>query len=228
MYFYIMAFQTACILVSGVCLYLAATEDGLRAESCCIPVLSVLLGIFLMETGYGLYLQETAMAGLQATEKICLLGKLMTGAGFFMTCMSLSDRNSRAVKTAVGLLALTAAVFVLVDSLYQLLFASREFLQNQYFYYIEAERTGLGEIFGFLLRCLPAAGILWFFGGRKNRGLPEKLFAATVIILWAFSIICRNLPFLRHYDADMPLGAAFAVCVVIYVAWKARKVYTET
>lgn len=229
MYFYIMCFQSACILVSGVCLYLAAADGRLRTEKYCMPVLAVLLGIFLMETGYGLYLQETAMAGLKTAEKACLLGKLLAGTGFFVTCVSLSEKDSIASKMAAGILGLTAAVFLFSDDLGGLLYRKQEFLQNQFFYYIETERTALGGIFHTVMRCLPLLGILWFvFQSRRKerRRAPEMLLLAGAL-LWAASFVCQRMAFLRHYDADMPFGAAFAVCMIIFVAWNTKKVYTD-
>lgn len=230
MYLYIMCFQIACILVSGVCLYLAAADGGLRAEKYCMPVLAVLLGIFLMETGYGLYLQETAMAGLKTAEKICLLGKVLAGSGFFVTCVSLSGKDSVAAKMAVGILGLTAAVFLFSDDLGGLLYRKQEFLQNQFFYYIETERTALGEIFRTVMRCLPLAGVLWFVfwnkGKERKRASEMLLLAGT--LLWAVSFICQRMAFLRRYDADMPFGAAFAACMIIFVAWNTKRVYTDS
>lgn len=229
MYLYIMCFQIACILVSGVCLYLAAADGGLRAEKYCMPVLAVLLGIFLMEAGYGLYLQETAMAGLKTAEKICLLGKVLAGSGFFVTCVSLSGKDSVAAKMTVGILGLTAAVFLFSDDLGRLLYLRQEFMQNQFFYYIETERTALGEIFRTVMRCVPLVGVLWFVfwnKGRERKRASEMLLLAGAL-LWAASFICRRMAFLRHYDADMPFGAAFAACMIIFVAWDAKRVYTD-
>lgn len=226
MYLYIMIFQTVCILVSGVCLYLAVSEEKLLREKYGLPVLSVLCGIFLMEMSYGFYLQATAMAGLQTAEKICLLSKLLASVGLFVTCVSLSDKDSRTAKTAAGILGLTAAVFFFFDNLYRLLYVGQEFLQNQYFYYIETELTEMGEIFHLFVRCLPLLGVLWFIFRKKEKSPNEKRFLAAVLFLWMISALCRNLAFLRHYDADMPLGAVFAVCVVFFVAWKTKRVYT--
>jgi drug/metabolite transporter (DMT)-like permease len=228
MYFYIMCFQCACILVSGVCLYLAVTDGRLRMEKYGMSVLAVLSGIFLMEAGYGLYLQEIAMAGLRTAEKVCLFGKLLAGTGFFVTCVSLSGRDSVAIKTAAGISGLTAAVFLFSDGLNRLLYLEQEFLQNQFFYYIETERTALGEIFRVFMRCMPLFGVLWFAfrnRGRKKRKAPEMLLLAGVLF-WAASSICQKMAFLRHYDADMPFGAAFAVCMMIFVAWDTKRVYT--
>ena len=230
MYFYIMCFQIACILVSGVCLYLAAADSRLRTEKYCMPVLAVLLGIFLMETGYGLYLQETAMAGLKTAEKACLLGKLLAGTGFFVTCVSLSEKDSIAAKMTAGILGLTAAVFLFSDDLGGLLYRKQEFLQNQFFYYIETERTALGEIFHTVMRCLSLAGVLWFVfwnkGKERKRASEMLLLAGT--LLWAASFICQRMAFLRRYDADMPFGAAFAACMIIFVAWNTKRVYTDS
>lgn len=227
MYFYIMCFQIACILVSGICLYLAVTDIRLRTEKFCMPVLSVFSGIFLMEVSYGLYLQAVAMAGLQMAEKVCLLGKVLTVVGFFVTCVSLSDRDKQAAKMAAGILGLTIAVFLFSDNLCRLLYLKQEFLQNQYFYYIERELTGLGEIFRLFVRCVPLFGVLWLLFGKKERGMPEKLLLTAVLFLWAVSAVCRKMQFLRHYDADMPLGTVLAVCLIIFVAWNSKKVYTD-
>ena len=46
------------------------------------------------------------------------------------------------------------------------------------------------------------------------------------VLFWAASSICQKMAFLRHYDADMPFGAAFAVCMMIFVAWDTKRVYT--
>lgn len=223
MYRYIMCFQVVCILVSGICLYLAVTDVGLRAKKYGMPVLAMLSGIFLAETSYGLYLQEIAMAGLQVAEKICLMGKLLAAVGFFMTCVSLSERDSPIVKMAAGILGLTAAIFLFSDSLFRLLYFNQNFLQNQYFYYIETEWTTLGEIFGLFVRCLPLFGVLWFVFGKMERSLPENVLLAAALALWAVSAICKKLTFLRHYDADMPVCAAFAVCLIIFTVWNARE-----
>lgn len=228
MYFYIMCFQIACILVSGVCLYLAAADGRLRTEKYCMPVLAVLLGIFLMETGYGLYLQETAMAGLKTAEKACLLGKLLAGTGFFVTCVSLSGKDSAAVKMTAGILGLTVAVFLFFSGFDGLLYLKQDFLQNQFFYYIETERTTLGEIFRISMRCIPPAGVLWhvFWNkGRERRRAPGMLLLAG-LLLWAASSVCQRMTFLRHYDADMPFGAAFAACMIFFVARDTERVYT--
>ncbi len=227
MYFYIMCFQAICILVSGICLYLALTDERLRGERYGMSVLAVLSGIVLMEAGYGLYLQEIAMAGLRLAEKICLLGKVLTGCGFFVTCVSLSGRDSRTVKMIAGILGLTAAVFLFSDSLYRLLYSGQEFLQNQFFYYIETERTTLGEVFHVSGRFLPLAGILWFVFCGKEKKLPVKMLLSSGVFLWVISMACQGRAFLRHYDADMPLGAAFAVCLIIFVAWDMKKVYAS-
>lgn len=227
MYFYIMAFQIVCILVSGSCLYLAASGEELRREKYGMPVLSVLCGIFLMEMSYGFYLQATAMAGLQTAEKICLLGKLFAAAGLFVTCVSLSDKDSRPVRMAAGILGLSAAVFFFFDNFFRLLYIEQEFLQNQYFYYIETELTGMGEIFYLAVRCAPLPGVLWFIFRKKEKTPAEKWFLAAVLFLWMVSALCRDRAFLRHYDADMPVGAALSVCMVIFVAWKTKRVYTE-
>ena len=227
MYLYIMIFQTACILTSGICLYLAASGEELRGQRYAMPVLSVFCGVFLMEVSYGFFLQATAMAGLQAAERICLLSKLLTASGFFVTCVSLSDRDSGPVKMAAGVLGLTAAAFFFFDKLYRLLHTGQEFLQNQYFYYMETELTGMGEIFHLYIRCLPLLGMLWLIFRKKEKSSCEKLFLAAALLLWVVSLLCGNLAFLRYYDADMPLGAAFAVCMVIFVAWKTKRVYTE-
>ena len=230
MYLYIMCFQTVCIVVSGVCLYLAAADGRLRTEKYCMPVLAVLFGIFLMETGYGLYLQETAMAGLKTAEKICLLGKLLAGTGFFVTCVSLSKKDSAAVKMTAGILGLTVAVFLFFSGFDRLLYLRQDFLQNQFFYYIETERTVLGEIFHTVMRCMPLFGILWFVF--RNRGAERRRAAEMLLLagalLWAASSICQRMAFLRHYDADMPFGAALATCMIIFVAWDTKKVYTDS
>ena len=230
MYFYIMCFQCVCILVSGVCLYLAATDGRLRMEKYGMSVLAVLSGIFLMEAGYGLYLQEIAMAGLQTAEKVCLFGKLLAGTGFFMTCVSLSERDSSAIKMTAGISGMTAAVFLFSGSLNRLLYLKQEFLQNQFFYYIETERTMLGEIFYIFMRCMPLFGVLWFvFQNRKTkkRKAPQMLLLAGML-LWAVSSVCRKMVFLRHYDADMPFGAVLSACMIIYVAWDTKRVYTDS
>jgi len=229
MYFYIMCFQIACILVSGICLYLAVTDGRLRVEKYGMPILAVFSGIFLMETGYGLYLQEIGMAGLRLAEKICLFGKLLTGTAFFVTCVSLSGRDKGAVKMAAGILGLTAAAFLFSEDLYRLLYSKQEFLQNQFFYYIETERTALGEIFHAFVRCLPLFGALWLMlagKGREGRGARGMLPAAGMF-LWAASGVCGRLAFLRHYDADMPFGAAFAICLTIFVAWDGKRAYAD-
>lgn len=230
MYFYIMWFQVACILVSGVCLYLAVTDGGLRREKYCMPVLAVLLGIFLMETGYGLYLQEIAVAGLKTAEKICLFGKLIAGIGFFVTCVSLSEKDSIAIKMTAGILGLTAVAFLFFDSLDRLLYLRQDFLQNQFFYYIEMERTTLGEIFRVSMRCVPLAGVLWFvFWNRgKERKRAQELLLLAGVLLWGAASACQKMSFLRHYDADMPFGAALAVCMIFFVAWDTKKVYTDS
>ena len=62
MYLYILCFQTACIIVSGICLYLAVTDEKLRKKKYGLPLIAVLAGICLAEIGYGLYLQEITMA----------------------------------------------------------------------------------------------------------------------------------------------------------------------
>ena len=227
MYFYIMAFQIVCILVSGICLYLAASGEEFRREKCGMPVLSVLCGIFLMEMGYGFYLQATAMAGLQTAEKVCLLGKLVTAVGLFVTCVSLSDKDSGIAKASAGILGLTAAVFFFFDNFFRFLYIRQEFLQNQYFYYIETELTEMGEIFYLALRCAPLLGALWFIFWKKEKMPAEKWFLAAVLFWWTVSALCRDRAFLRHYDADMPVGAALSVCMVIFVAWKTKRVYTE-
>lgn len=221
MYRYIMCFQIICILISGICLYLAITDDGLRTKKHGLPILVTLSGIFLAETSYGLYLQEIAMAGLQVAEKICLMGKLLAAVGFFMTCVSLSERDSHMVKMAAGILGLTAAVFLFSDHLYKFLYFHQNFLQNQYFYYIETEWTMFGEIFYLFMRCLPLFGVLWFVFGKRKRALPENVLLMAALALWAVSAICKKMVFLRHYDADMPVCAAFAVCLIIFMIWGA-------
>lgn len=228
MYLYILCFQTACIIVSGICLYLAVTDEKLRKKKYGLPLIAVLAGICLAEIGYGLYLQEITMGGLQAAEKFCLMGKLGAVVGFFVTCVSLSDKDSAAVKMAAGILGLTCVSFLLFDSLHGFLYTEQNFLQNQFFYYIETERTALGEIFRVFMRCMPLFGVLWFAfrnRGRKKRKAPEMLLLAGVLF-WAASSICQKMAFLRHYDADMPFGAAFAVCMMIFVAWDTKRVYT--
>ena len=132
MYLYILCFQTACIIVSGICLYLAVTDEKLRKKKYGVPLIAVLVGICLAEIGYGLYLQEITMGGLQAAEKFCLMGKLGAVVGFFVTCVSLSDKDSTAVKMAAGILGLTCVSFLLFDSLHGFLYTEQNFLQNQF------------------------------------------------------------------------------------------------
>lgn len=220
MYFYILCFQTACIIVSGICLYLAVTDEWLRTKKYGMPLTAALAGICAAEIGYGLYLQEITMGGLQAAEKFCLLGKLAAVVGFFMTCVSLSDRDSRTVKLAAGVSGLTVMSFLLFDSLHRYLYAEQNFLQNQFFYYIEVKRTTLGEVLYTFVRCMPLLGVLWLLYRKKEKELPEKVLAAAVLFLWAVSGICGRMTFLRHYDADMPLFAAFAACLVVFAVWK--------
>ncbi|MCI9296108.1 MAG: hypothetical protein HFI10_01595 [Lachnospiraceae bacterium] len=223
MYLYILCFQTACIIVSGICLYLAVTDEKLRKKKYGLPLIAVLAGICLAEIGYGLYLQEITMGGLQAAEKFCLMGKLGAVVGFFVTCVSLSDKDSAAVKMAAGILGLTCVSFLFFDSLHGFLYTEQNFLQNQFFYYIEAQRTGLGEVLYTVTRCIPLLGVLWLVLLKKGRCLPEKMLASAALLLWAVSRICGKLTFLRHYDGDMPVFAAFAVCLVIFAAWKERE-----
>ena len=215
MYRYILGFQIVCILVSGGCLYLAITDDKLRTKSYIMSATAVFSGIFLTEISYGLYLQATAMAGLQMAEKFCLLGKLLTAVSFFVTCVSLSDRDSDMVKMAAGIFGLTAAVFFFSESLSRLLYESQNFLQNQYFYYIEGKLTVLGELFRFCIRCLPLFGFLWLIFRKKEKSLREKLFLSATVLFWAVSYLSRDMTLLRHYDADMPLCAAFACCLCV-------------
>ena len=116
---------------------------------------------------------------------------------------------------------MTAAIFLFSDRLNRLLYLEQEFLQNQFFYYIETERTALGEIFRVFMRCMPLFGVLWFAfrnRGRKKRKAPEMLLLAGVLF-WAASSICQKM-------ADMPFGAAFAVCMMIFVAWDTKRMYT--
>lgn len=230
MYFYIMCFQTACVVVSGICLYLAATDSGLRRKDYCMSVLAVLFGIFLMEMGYGLYLQEIAVAGLKTAEKICLFGKLTAGIGFFVTCVSLSEKDSVAAKMTAGILGLTAAVFLFFSGFDRLIYLKQDFLQNQFFYYIETERTTLGEILYMFIRLIPLFGVLWFVfrNKRKERKRAAEMLLLAGVLLWAVSSVCRKMSFLRHYDADMPFGAAFAVCMIFFVAWDTKRVYTDS
>lgn len=227
MYVYILGFQIACVLISGICLYLAATDEKLPREKYGMPTLLTFAGIFLQEAGYGLYLQEITMAGLQLAEKICLLGKLSASVGFFVLCVSLSDKDSPLVKTAAEILGLTAAAFLFSDSLNRLLYAEQDFMQNQFFYYIEERRTGLGEIFGAFRQCLPLFGVLWLIWEKKEKDLPEKALLSAVLLLCGVQTFAGRLTILRHFDADMPLGAAFALCLIIFVAWRNKKVYTN-
>ncbi len=220
MYFYILCFQTACIIVSGICLYLAVTDEKLRTRKYGMPLTAALAGICAAEIGYGLYLQEITMGGLQAAEKFCLLGKLAAAVGFFMTCVSLSDRDSRTVKAAAGILGLTVMSFLFFDSLHRYLYEEQTFLQNQFFYYIEAKRTILGEVLYICVRCMPLLGVLWLVWRKRKKGLPEKVLASAALLIWAASGICGRMTFLRHYDADMPLFAAFAACLVVFAVWK--------
>ena len=197
MYLYILCFQTACIIVSGICLYLAVTDEKLRKKKYGLPLIAVLAGICLAEIGYGLYLQEITMGGLQAAEKFCLMGKLGAVVGFFVTCVSLSDEDSTAVKMAAGILGLTCVSFLFFDSLHGFLYTEQNFLQNQFFYYIEARRTGLGEVLYTVTRCIPLLGVLWLVLLKKGRCLPEKMLASAALLLWAVSRICGKLTFLR-------------------------------
>ena len=66
-------------------------------------------------------------------------------------------------------------------------------------------------------------GVLWLVLLKKGICLPEKMLASAALLLWAVSRICGKLTFLRYYDGDMPVFAAFAVCLVIFAAWKERE-----
>ncbi len=230
MYQCILLFQISCIFITGICLYLAAADKGLKNRPYGMSFFAVLLGIFIMETGYGLYLQETAMAGLQTAEKVCLLGKLLAADAFFVMCISLSEKEKSAplffLKAFGGAAGLAVSVFIFGERFRKLLFLEQRFCQNQFFYYIESELTDMGKAGLLFLQGLPLAGILWLAFGKKNKLLSEKFLLLASALFLLLSIVCKNQPLFRHYDTAMPLAAGFSVCMVIFMAWNDQKVYT--
>ncbi len=70
MYRCLMLFQVCCVFITGICLFLAVSDRRLKDREWGAALMGTLLGIFIMEAGYGLYLQTTGMEGLQVARKI--------------------------------------------------------------------------------------------------------------------------------------------------------------
>lgn len=247
MYQFIFLFQICCMIAAGLGLYLAASEKELRKFPCDMPVLGTLLGVFIMEAGYGLYLQAEEMSGLQVARKICLFGKLLAAVFFILTCRSLSEsfryhppksqiksddakEKSAArsplsfskrslIEALIAAAALSAAAFIFADGLQRYIFSDQTFCQNQFFYYIQDDLTPLGKAGFFLLRILPLAGILRLIFSKKQRSRPENFLLSASIFIYMLAIVCQNAPVFRHYDITMPLAAAFSICLVIFAAY---------
>lgn len=229
MYRCLMLFQVCCVFITGICLFLAASDRRLKEKEWGTALTGTLLGIFIMEAGYGLYLQTTGMEGLQVARKIYLAGKILAAVCLFMTFMSGNEKKgaAQAADRAAAVIGLTGTFFIISDYLQKRLFRNQSFAHNQIFYYIEEEVTLPGRLSMVCLGLLPVIGVVWFLLAKRNKAAEEKFLVCSQLLLCGAAFVCAGLPVFRHYDITMPLAAASAVCLVIFVAWSEKKVYTK-
>ena len=76
MYQYIMVFQIICILLTGGFLYVLCESEAIKNKKYRASLIGTMIGFFLMQSGYGVFLQAVTLEGLQMGEMICRIGKI--------------------------------------------------------------------------------------------------------------------------------------------------------
>lgn len=195
----VMILQTGCLILQ-VCV--TAAIYAMKKKSWRDPVLMLLLSVLLITAGYFLFLQTTGYEGLRVAQKVYLTGKTAAPAMLVAAYLSVfavwPETKRSAVKILLAVLTLTQLLFIWSDTLQSLVFTESTMEQNQFFYYLQENLTGLGKTGLITALLLLLAGAL--LAALKAQGLPQKLLFAAIPVIAAAAELLSLQSAARHYD----------------------------
>ena len=215
MYQYIYLFQIFSIVVTGCLVYLLFHAERIKGTTYRAYVIGTMMGLFIMQVGYGIFLQALTLEGLQFGEMICRIGKILAVTFWLLAGSCFGGGWKERTCHLVWMIALAMIAFVYVSPLRRMLRKHDSILQNQYFYYIQGEYTGLFAVgVVLLISGLLLATYLLGKSLLKGTGKRSGIFcmAGTVLPLVA-SLIPGSVS--RYYDVSMVAGLLSALLLLI-------------
>lgn len=215
MYQYIYLFQIFSIVVTGCLAYLLFHAETIKWTTYRAYLIGTMIGLFVMQVGYGIFLQALTLEGLQFGEMICRIGKVLAVTFWLLTCSCFSGGWKERTCHLVWMLALGVIAFIYISPLRRMLRKHDSIKQNQYFYYIQGEYTELFTVGAVLLAfslllTVYLLGKSLLKGAGKRRGI--LFMAGTVLPLFA-SLIPK--PMARYYDLSMVAGLLSALLLLM-------------
>ena len=224
MYQYIMVFQIICILLTGGFLYVLCESEAIKNKKYRASLIGTMIGFFLMQSGYGVFLQAVTLEGLQMGEMICRIGKILVVLFWIMTCGFLCGEWKKTAQSFLWIIALSEAAFVYFVPLRRMVRKRDSMLQNQYFYYIEGEYSWIFRLGVILL----TAGLLFsifLIGKQMKKGMPKST-GLLLIIGTLMPLIAAYIPqsISRFYDLTIPAGMLAEILLFKIVLCNLQKI----